>query len=199
MEFGIGNMVHDMFRLGVPVWERIIRAVLVYAFVVVALRLAGKREIGALNPFDLVVLFFLSNILQNAIIGNDLSITGGMIGAATLMTVNYGVQRFLFSHQRLDRILEGEATILIEDGNILTANLKKELVTRDELMVAVHKQGILDLSDVERAVLETDGNISVFARTPTADERRLTELARQLNRVEETLAALAKSLAVPPA
>ncbi len=190
MDFGIGNMVHDMFTLGVPVWERIIRAVLVYAFVVVALRLAGKREIGALNPFDLVVLFFLSNILQNAIIGNDLSISGGFIGAATLMGLNYAVQRFLFSHQALDRMLEGEATVLIEDGVILSANLKRELVTEDELMVAVHKQGLLELSDVKRAVLETDGNISVFARTPTMEEARQEEVLQRLARIEEGLGAL---------
>lgn len=190
MDFGIGNMIHDMFVLGVPVWERIARAVLVYAFVVVALRLAGKREIGALNPFDLVVLFFLSNILQNSIIGNDLSITGGFIGAATLMAMNYGVQRFLFNHQSLDRLLEGEATVLIEDGEILHDNLKRELVTEDELMVAVHKQGLLELGDVQRAVLETDGNISVFARLPTADEQRHAEMTARLSHIETQLQSL---------
>ena len=194
MDFGIGNMVHDMFTLGVPVWERIIRAILVYFFVVVALRLAGKREIGALNPFDLVVLLFLSNILQNSIIGNDLSITGGLIGAATLLLLNYAVQRFLYDHQALDRVLEGEATVLIEDGKILHENLKKELVTEDVLIVAVHKQGLLDIADVEKAVLETDGNISVFARTPTTDAQRHMEMSVKLDRIEATLARLSESL-----
>ena len=194
MDFGIGNMVHDMFTLGVPVWERIVRAILVYFFVVVALRLAGKREIGALNPFDLVVLLFLSNILQNSIIGNDLSITGGLIGAATLLLLNYAVQRFLFDHQALDRVLEGEATVLIEDGKILHENLKKELVTEDVLIVAVHKQGLLDIADVEKAVLETDGNISVFARTPTTDAQRHMEMSVKLDRIEAMLARLSESL-----
>lgn len=194
MDFGIGTMVHDMFTLGVPVWERIIRAILVYFFVVVALRLAGKREIGALNPFDLVVLLFLSNILQNSIIGNDLSITGGLIGAATLLLLNYAVQRFLFDHQALDHVLEGEATVLIEDGKILHENLKKELVTEDVLIVAVHKQGLLDIADVEKAVLETDGNISVFARTPTTDAQRHMEMSVKLDRIEATLARLSESL-----
>ncbi|MEO6045701.1 MAG: YetF domain-containing protein [Tepidiformaceae bacterium] len=194
MDFGIGNMVHDMFTLGVPVWERIARAILVYFFVVIALRLAGKREIGALNPFDLVVLLFLSNILQNSIIGNDLSITGGLIGAATLLLLNYAVQRFLFDHQALDRVLEGEATVLIEDGKILHENLKKELVTEDVLIVAVHKQGLLDIADVEKAVLETDGNISVFARTPTTDAQRHMEMSVKLDRIEATLARLSESL-----
>lgn len=194
MDFGIGNMVHDMFTLGVPVWERIARAILVYFFVVIALRLAGKREIGALNPFDLVVLLFLSNILQNSIIGNDLSITGGLIGAATLLLLNYAVQRFLFDHQALDRVLEGEATVLIEDGKILHENLKKELVTEDVLIVAVHKQGLLDIADVEKAVLETDGNISVFARTPTTDAQRHMEMSVKLDRIEAMLARLSESL-----
>ena len=194
MDFGIGNMVHDMFTLGVPVWERIARAILVYFFVVIALRLAGKREIGALNPFDLVVLLFLSNILQNSIIGNDLSITGGLIGAATLLLLNYAVQRFLFDHQGLDRVLEGEATVLIEDGKILHENLKKELVTEDVLIVAVHKQGLLDIADVEKAVLETDGNISVFARTPTTDAQRHMEMSVKLDRIEAMLARLSESL-----
>ena len=194
MDFGIGNMVHDMFTLGVPVWERIARAILVYFFVVIALRLAGKREIGALNPFDLVVLLFLSNILQNSIIGNDLSITGGLIGAATLLLLNYAVQRFLYDHQSLDRVLEGEATVLIEDGKILHENLKKELVTEDVLMVAVHKQGLLDIADVEKAVLETDGNISVFARLPTTDAQRHMEMSVKLDRIEATLARLSESL-----
>ena len=193
MDFGIGNMVHDMFTLGVPVWERIARAILVYFFVVIALRLAGKREIGALNPFDLVVLLFLSNILQNSIIGNDLSITGGLIGAATLLLLNYAVQRFLFDHQALDRVLEGEATVLIEDGKILHENLKKELVTEDVLIVAVHKQGLLDIADVEKAVLETDGNISVFARTPTTDAQRHMEMSVKLDRIEAALARLSES------
>lgn len=190
MDFGIGDMVHDMFTLGVPVWERIIRAVLVYAFVVIALRFAGKREIGTLNPFDLVVLLFLSNILQNSIIGNDLSVTGGLIGAATLLGTNYLVQRFLFNHRRFERAFEGEATSLIEDGKILHENLEKELLTEEELVIAVHKQGILELADVQKALLETDGNISVFPRTPTADEERQRELRAQLSRIESTLARL---------
>jgi uncharacterized membrane protein YcaP (DUF421 family) len=190
MDFGVGGMAHDMFSLGVPVWERIIRAVLVYAFVVIALRFAGKREIGTLNPFDLVVLLFLSNILQNSIIGNDLSVTGGAIGAATLLGTNYLVQRFLINHRRFERAFEGEATSLIEDGKVLHENLNKELLTEEELIIAVHKQGILELSDVQKALLETDGNISVFPRTPTADEARHRDLAAQLTRIESALARL---------
>ncbi|MEO9254758.1 MAG: YetF domain-containing protein [Tepidiformaceae bacterium] len=190
MELGIGNMWGEMFGLGVPVWERIIRAVLVYAFAAVALRLAGKREIGTLNPFDLVVILFLSNILQNSIIGNDVSVTGGFIGATTLMLINRGVQRFLFRHQRLDGILEGQPRVLIEDGKIVHDNLSKELVTEDDLMVALHKQGLLELADVQKAVLETDGNISVVPRRPGSEGQRQAAMQQQLNRIEASLASL---------
>ena len=193
MDFGVGGMMHDMFVLGVPVWERVIRAILVYAFVIVGLRLAGKREIGALSSFDLVVLLFLSNILQNSIIGNDLSVTGGIIGAATLIGVDYVVQRFLVNLRGFQRVFEGEPTLLVDDGVILHENLKRELLTEQELLIAVHKQGILEIRNVQRALLETDGNISVFPRTPTPGESRDADILRQLTRIEEALAR-----ALPP-
>jgi uncharacterized membrane protein YcaP (DUF421 family) len=190
VDFGIGGMWDAMFVAGVPVWERIIRAVLVYAFAAVALRLAGKREIGTLNPFDLIVILFLSNILQNSIIGDDVSVTGGFIGAATLMLINRSVQRFLYRHPKLDHVLEGEPTVLVEHGRILHDNLKRELVTEDDLFVAIHKQGLLELGDVEVAVLETDGNISVIAREPTPQEKRQAAMEQQLTRIEATLSKL---------
>src|SRR5213083_378426 len=96
------KVFHDMFVLGLPVAEKVIRPVVVYAFLVIGLRLAGKRELAQLNPFDLVVLLTLSNAVQNAIIGDDNSVTGGIIGAGTLLLVNYGVVRFLFEHEKLD-------------------------------------------------------------------------------------------------
>src|SRR5881409_1693854 len=98
----------DMFHLGLPVLEKMLRPVLVYAFLVVGLRLAGKRELAQLNPFDLVVLLTLSNTVQNAIIGDDVSVTGGIIGATTLLLVNYLVVRFLYRHQELERLVEGD-------------------------------------------------------------------------------------------
>src|SRR5689334_12795823 len=103
------KLVHDMFALGLPVAEKVLRPIVVYAFLVVSLRLAGKRELAQLNPFDLVVLLTLSNTVQNAIIGDDNSVTGGMIGAATLLGLNYIVVRFLFSHEKLDQLVEGNA------------------------------------------------------------------------------------------
>src|SRR5438132_14308219 len=116
----------DMFLLGLPWVEKILRPIFVYVFLVVGLRIAGKRELAQLNPFDLVVLLTLSNAVQNAIIGDDNTVTGGMIGATTLLAVNYVVVRFMFRHRRLDEILEGEPTVLIENGRLRKRALAKE-------------------------------------------------------------------------
>src|SRR6202142_3122029 len=120
----------DMFHLGVPVVEKMLRPVIVFFFLVVGLRLAGKRELAQLHPFDLVVLLTLSNTVQNAIIGDDNSVTGGVIGAATLRLVNYLVVRFLYRHENLDRIVEGESCTLIENGKIMERRLAQEVLTR---------------------------------------------------------------------
>src|SRR5216110_3458190 len=109
---------HDMFVLPLPVIEKMLRPILVYVFLIAVLRLAGKRELAQLNPFDLVVLLTISNTVQNAIIGEDNSVTGGLIGAATLLIVNHIVVRYLYTHERLERIVEGDADVLIEDGII---------------------------------------------------------------------------------
>src|ERR1019366_342113 len=128
------KMWGDIFVVGVPIAEKILRPALVYVFLVVALRVFGKRELAQLNPFDLVVLLSLSNTVQNAIIGNDNSLTGGLIGALTLLGINYLVVRFLFRHRRLDQIFEGGPAILVEHGHVVQGALSKELLTRSELM-----------------------------------------------------------------
>src|SRR3954447_14988520 len=130
-----------LFTPEISLLEKIIRPVIVYFFLVVVLRVFGKRELAQLNPFDLVVLLSLSNTVQNAIIGNDNSLTGGMVGAVALRGVNYLVVRFLFRHRRLDQIFEGKPTILIEDGKIERKALASELLTRSELMTVLHRQG----------------------------------------------------------
>src|SRR5512143_585977 len=107
---------HDMFVMNLPILEKILRPLTVYVFLVICLRLAGKRQLAQLNPFDLVVLLTLSNTVQNAIIGDDNSVSGGLIGAATLLLANYIVVRFLFSHERLDRLVEGNPDALMEKG-----------------------------------------------------------------------------------
>src|ERR1043166_2093470 len=139
----------DMFVLALPVLEKILRPIVVYAFLVISLRLSGKRELVQLNPFDLVVLLTLSNTVQNAIIGEDNSVTGGIIGATSLLIVNYLVVRFLYKHRSIDQFIEGRSDVLIEDGKIKTHNLKRELITVTQLEAQARKQGFDSLSEVQ--------------------------------------------------
>jgi uncharacterized membrane protein YcaP (DUF421 family) len=180
----------DMFHLGLPIVEKVLRPIIVYVFLVLSLRLAGKRELAQLNPFDLVVLLTLSNTVQNAIIGDDNSVTGGIIGAATLLGVNYLVVRFLYRHQGLDRLVEGDADVLIEGGQIKAERLEQELITRAELETAARKQGLGSLDEVDRAILEPGGVISFVARKPTPETSRHQELLLRLDALQSELAAL---------
>src|SRR5690242_12235339 len=131
----------DMFTLSLPILEKIVRPILVYVFLVLLLRVFGKRELAQLNPFDLVVLLSLANTVQNAIIGDDNSLAGGFIGATSLMVTNYLVIRFLFKHRRLDQIIEGRPSVLIRDGCICKNELAKEMITVHELQTVIRRQG----------------------------------------------------------
>jgi uncharacterized membrane protein YcaP (DUF421 family) len=188
------KLLHDMFLLGLPVAEKILRPIIVYLFLIFGLRLAGKREMAQLNPFDLVVLLTISNTVQNAIIGDDNSVTGGLIGAATLLLVNHVVVRYLYGHETLERLVEGDSTVLVKGGVVQADRLRQELVTIVELESAAHKQGFSSLDDVDRAVLEPGGAISFSARRPTPDLQRHDELLTRLDRISAQLAAL-----IPPA
>jgi len=191
------KLLADMFALGLPVAEKILRPILVYAFLVIGLRLAGKRELAQLNPFDLVVLLTLSNTVQNAIIGDDNSVTGGIIGAATLLLVNYLVVRFLYRHEGLDRLVEGDETVLIENGKLLKRKLAKELLSREELVVAAHKQGFASLDEVDRATLDPSGAICFTGKKPAPEEWRHSELLSRFDQLTHEIAALRSRLAPP--
>src|SRR4051794_36782915 len=173
---------HDMFALALPVAEKVIRPVVVYAALVVGLRVFGKRELAQLNPFDLVVLLSLSNTVQNAIIGDDNSISGGLVGAVSLLGVNYFVVRFMFKHRRLDQLLEDQPTTLIENGKVCEDGLARELLTVGELHTVVHRQGFKSLEDVECCVLEPGGSFFIEGHQPPSEERRHREL---LARIED--------------
>ena len=170
-----------------PVVEKVLRPAIVYGFLVVLLRVFGKRELAQLNPFDLVVLLSLSNTVQNAIIGNDNSLSGGLIGAFTLLGINYLVVRFLFRHRRLDQIFEGRPTALIEKGHIVKKALARELLTRAELMTVLHRQGFSGLEEVERCVLEPGGTFAISRKLPPLDELQHQEVMRRLGDVEGKL------------
>jgi uncharacterized membrane protein YcaP (DUF421 family) len=183
----------DMFVLTLPIAEKMLRPIIVYVFLIVGLRLAGKREMAQLNPFDLVVLLTLSNTVQNAIIGEDNSVTGGILGAATLLAVNYLVVRFLYTHEKLDRLIEGEPDVLIEAGVIQTDRLKKEMITSNELQAAAHKQGFSSLDEIDRAILDPGGTISFFARRPSPEDARHRELLARLDAMAAQITALKAS------
>jgi uncharacterized membrane protein YcaP (DUF421 family) len=177
----------DMFLLSVPVLEKIIRPVLVYLFLIVGLRLSGKRELAQLNPFDFVVLLTLSNTVQNAIIGNDNSVTGGILGATTLLLVNYLVVRFLYRHNRLDELVEGRSTVIVQDGVIQKDSLRQELITLKELMEAARKQGFASLEEVDYADLEPGGGFSFIGKRPAPEIERHSELLSHLERHTQQL------------
>jgi uncharacterized membrane protein YcaP (DUF421 family) len=179
-----------MFVLGLPLLEKILRPVIVYIFLIVGLRLSGKRELAQLNPFDLIVLLTLSNTVQNAIIGDDNSVSGGLIGATSLLAVNYLVVRFLYDHRKIDQLVEGKADVLIEDGKIFEHKLKKELITREELAAAARKQGFDTLADVRQCTLEPGGTLSFTAKKPATEDVRHQELLKKFDALTEELARL---------
>jgi uncharacterized membrane protein YcaP (DUF421 family) len=180
----------DMFVLGLPVLEKILRPIFVYIFLVVGLRLSGKRELAQLNPFDLVVLLTLSNTVQNAIIGDDNSVTGGILGATSLLVIDYLVVRLLYSHEKLDQMVEGSPDVLIENGKINYKRLKKELISIEQLAAAARKQGLDDQSDVSRCVLEPGGTLTFVAAKPATEDVRHRELLDRFELLNKELVQL---------
>jgi uncharacterized membrane protein YcaP (DUF421 family) len=186
------SVTGDMFNLALPIAEKMVRPIVVYIFLVVVLRIFGKRELAQLNPFDLVVLLSLSNTVQNAIIGDDNTITGGLIGAFTLLLINYVVVRFVFKHKRIDQIFEGTPTVLIENGRLRKRNLAKELLTESELLVVAHRQGFASLNEVEKCVLEPGGTFFVEGKSPAREDRQHSELLARLDELSKQIAELKK-------
>ena len=183
-------MSQDLFSLGIPLGEKLVRTVAVYVFLLIGLRLAGKRELGQLNPFDLVVLLLLSNTLQNAIIGNDNSLVGGLAGATALLALNWLVVRYLYTHPLAARWLEGDADILIEKGKLQKSRLSRELITPGELEAAARRQGIEGLHQVETCRLEIGGALTFVPKLPTDDEMRHRELLDRLDALSLNQATL---------
>ena len=184
------KVLADMFHLGLPWIEKILRPIIVYIFLVIGLRLAGKRELAQLNPFDLIVLLTLSNTVQNAIIGDDDSVTGGLVGAATLLALNYVVVRFLYRHERIERLVEGDSVTLVENGALQHPSCAREFITVEELESAARRQGLESLGAVKTAILEPGGTITFIPKTPTAETRRHNRLMHRLDDIARDLAAL---------
>ena len=156
----------DLLIPDISIVEKTVRTVAVYAFLLVSFRLAGKRQLGQMSPFDLVVLLVISNAVQNALIGNDHSLGGGLIGACVLLLVNGVVAWFSSRHRGFERLVESAPTILVRHGRVCMDNLRHELMTLPELRAALRREGVASVADVRYAILEEDGNVSVIRRRP---------------------------------
>ncbi len=189
-------MLESMFHLQVPLIEKILRPIIVYFFLIFLLRIFGKRELAQLNPFDLVVLLSLSNVVQNALIGNDNSVSGGIVGALSLLTINWLVVRFLYSSPKADRLVEGTEQVLVLDGVVDYAALRQELMTESELLAVIHRQGFEGFESVKKCVLEPNGSFYIEGRQPTEAQEhhrdivsRLEQVQRELQQIREQLPA----------
>jgi uncharacterized membrane protein YcaP (DUF421 family) len=185
------SMIFDhMFQLPLPILEKLLRPVIVYLVLVLLLRLFGKRELAQLNPFDLVVLLSLSNTVQNAIIGDDNSVSGGIIGAVGLLGINWIVVRLLFRSRRLTRALEGRSTLLIHNGQLDLKALHREAMTREELLDVIHRQGYEHFEQVHRCELEPNGTFYVEAFEPSVADKRHIELLEKIEALSREVATL---------
>ena len=179
-----------MFQLPLPFLEKLLRPVIVYLVLIILLRLFGKRELAQLNPFDLVVLLSLSNTVQNAIIGEDNSVTGGVIGAFGLLAINWLVVRTLYNSPRLTRLVEGRSIVLVSNGKVDQKALKRESLTHEELMEVIHRQGFERLSQVKKCELEPNGMFYVEAVEPSFAEKHHEEVMTRLDAMTREIAAL---------
>lgn len=181
----------DLFVIPIPVLEKIIRTIAVYVLLIVLFRGIGKRGLFALNTFDFVVIFLLSNVVQNAVIGNDNSLLGGSIGAVTLVGVNYLVNWWLSRSDRAELLLEGRDTAVIRNGQVQARQLRRLAIRPEELDHAVRMQNGEDTCEVEEGLLSSSGHLIVSlkpeARNATKEDidRLLAELARLHARLDE--------------
>lgn len=176
----------DLWQTQIPLLEKVLRTVLVYGGLVVLLRLAGKRDLAQLNSFDLVVLLLLSNVVQNAVIGSDNSVSGGLFGAAVLVAINSAVVRLSIRYPRLQRMFEGLPTVLVRDGRPVPNALRRLGLRRGDVAAACRRQGADDISEIKQATLSPGGSIVVtlaeeYRDVTVADLRRAhDELVQQI-------------------
>lgn len=181
----LATITHSVGTIGIPVLEKVLRTILVYLAIVALLRIFGKRDLAQLNSFDLVVLLLLSNVVQNAIIGPDNSVLGGVIGATVLVGFNAIVVRAVRRNKLADQLFEGKPTELVRDGEVVDDVLQHLALRRGDLMVAVRKQGAVGLGDVERATLYPGGAIVVELKqgSRNSTENDVIRLEAKLDRL----------------
>lgn len=153
--------MNDLFHNGYV--QIVLRCIAVYFFVIIAIRVFGKKELAQLSVIDLVFILLISNSVQNAMVGPDTSLLGGVIAALSLFVINYLLKQLLYRNKKVNELLQGKAMILIYKGELNEESLKHAEITLDELQAAVREHGIEDTKHVDLAVLEVDGNISVIS------------------------------------
>jgi uncharacterized membrane protein YcaP (DUF421 family) len=157
----------------------IFSSVAVYFFIILAIRLFGKKELTQLSVYDLVFILLISNAVQNAMVGSDSTLRGGLVAAASLFVVNYILKQLQFRFPKFGKAIQGEAIILVYKGKIFSSHLKNARITEDELMEVIREHGIASVSEVDLAVLEVDGNISVLS----IDNRKKTTRRRKAHKI----------------
>ena len=184
-------MWHSMFAEQIPLTEKVLRTVIVYGLIAVLFRLTGKRGLASMNTFDFVVIFLLSNVVQNAVIGNDTSLIGGVIGAITLVTVNELVNRLIAASATAALIFDGRATTVIHAGHVVEPALRRLGLRRSELDHAVRLENGDDVSEVEVGRLEPSGQLvlTLKAAEQGATKADIAELAGRLGRIEHLLSS----------
>ena len=188
-------MIESMFHLHLPILEKIIRPMIVYLSLIVFLRLFGKRELAQLNPFDLVVLLSLSNTVQNAMIGDDNTVSGGVIGAFSLLTINWLLTRILFRSPGLSNVLEGGETVLIRHGVVDWEAAKREALTDMELRSVLHKQGFDTFEEVEKCVLEQNGTFYMERVLSMGDDAQRATMLKSIEALTGEVRAMRAELA----
>lgn len=182
----------NMFTLGDTVFwaEKIIRPILVYFILLFLFRLLGNRELAQLNPMDLILLLLLSNTVQNAIIGEDNSLVGGVVGALALLGINYLNVWAKFKSKSFEKFMEGSPRTIIEDGKFNKKALEKELLTKEDLDTLAHEQGFESLDDIEKCVLDTNGTFLVVGKDEIKDEKFKKEVLQKLEDLSRQIAEL---------
>lgn len=155
-----------MWSIAIPIWELVARGVIVYVFLIVLLRLTGKRQVGQLAPFDLVLLLVLSNAVQNSMNGGDSSLVGGLVSATTLVVLNYVVGLATYKSKKLEALVEGRPQVLIHNGKLFEDVMARAQLTHHELNASLRQAGCTCPSDVHLAILENNGSISVVPKRP---------------------------------
>lgn len=174
--------------------EKVVRPLIVYFAMVLLLRIFGKRELAQLNPIDFVLLLLISEAVQNAIIGDDTSLSGGVIGVATLLGINYLMAFIKFRVSPIEKLIEGSPKTLIEEGKIKQDALRREMMTEDDLEVIAHEEGLEKAEEIEKLILDPNGTFLVEAKNDIKDARFKQEVLEKIDKLTKQISDLQNAL-----